>query len=51
MVDDRPWQSAAFGRHSHERHVVCGPDRDALAAEFRRAEIDIARLSRRQATL
>jgi hypothetical protein len=41
MTDDRPWQNAA--RHARDqfgRRVVCGPagpDRNALAAEFRQA--------------
>ena len=39
MSDDAPWRAAA--RHAldrHRRHIVCGPtgpDRDALAAEYR----------------
>ena len=41
MTDDRPWQSAArYARDHQQRKIVCGPsgpDRDALAAEFRRA--------------
>jgi hypothetical protein len=42
MTDDRRWQNAA--RHARDRrgrHIVCGPagpDRNALAAEFQRAE-------------
>lgn len=42
MTDDGPWTNAA--RHARDtlgRHVVCGPagpDRDALAAAFQRAE-------------
>jgi hypothetical protein len=42
MTDDRPWKNAV--RHAHDqlgRHVMCGPtgpDRNALAAEFQRAE-------------
>jgi hypothetical protein len=40
MTDDRPWHAAA--RHvcgQQQRHVACGPtgpDRDALAAEYRK---------------
>ena len=40
MTDDQPWQSAARRAGEHGRSVVCGPsgpDRDALAAEYRRA--------------
>jgi hypothetical protein len=41
MADDRPWQAAARkARDRQQRHVVCGPsgpDRDALAGEYRRA--------------
>jgi hypothetical protein len=42
MTDDRPWQTAA--RHLRDQlgwRIVCGPagaDRNALAAEFQRAE-------------
>jgi hypothetical protein len=42
MTDDRPWKNAV--RHAHDqlgRQVVCGPagpDRNALATEFQRAE-------------
>jgi hypothetical protein len=42
MTDDQPWQNAA--RHARDqfgRRVVCGPtgpDRNALVAEFQRAE-------------
>ena len=42
MTDDHPWTNAA--RHARDvfgRRVSCGPagpDRDALAAEFQRAE-------------
>jgi hypothetical protein len=42
MTDDRPWSHAA--RHARDvldRRVVCGPTgahRDALAADFQRAE-------------
>jgi|ERR1700733_9214260 len=42
MTDDQPWNSAArHARDNLRRRVVCGPtgpDRDALAAEFQRAE-------------
>ena len=41
MTDDQPWQSAArYARDQHQRRISCGttgPDRDALAAEYRRA--------------
>jgi hypothetical protein len=40
MTDDRPWESAARYARDHERHITCGPagpDRDALAAEYRQA--------------
>ena len=40
MTDDRPWQAAARDARNNRHHVVCGPtgpDRDALAAEYRRA--------------
>jgi hypothetical protein len=42
MTDDRPWNNAA--RHARDqfgRHVACGPagpDRNALVADFQRAE-------------
>lgn len=39
MTDDRPWQSAARHARDHQRRITCGPtgpDRDELAAEFRR---------------
>jgi hypothetical protein len=42
MTEDRPWKNAV--RHDHDqlgRHVMCGPagpDRNAPAAEFQRAE-------------
>ena len=39
MTDDRLWQSAAQYARSHQHRITCGPagpDRDALAAEFRR---------------
>jgi hypothetical protein len=40
--DDRrpPWKDAALNARNHERSIECGPtgpDRDALAAEYRRA--------------
>jgi hypothetical protein len=42
MTDDQSWNNAArHARDNLHRHVVCGPagpDRDALAAEFQRAE-------------
>ena len=39
MTNDRPWQSAAREARSRQRKVACGPtgpDRDELAAEYRR---------------
>jgi hypothetical protein len=42
MTDDRPWQNAAHhARDQLGSRIVCGPagvDRNALAAEFQRAE-------------
>jgi hypothetical protein len=38
MIDDRPWNDAAMHARNNQRRVVCGPtgpDRDALAADFR----------------
>jgi hypothetical protein len=38
MTDDQPWNDAARNARDQQRHVVCGPtgpDRDALAAEYR----------------
>ena len=40
MTDDRGWQAAAREARNHQRRIACGPsgaDRDALAAEYRRA--------------
>ena len=40
MTDTRPWDDAVTYARSHDRHVVCGPtgpQRDALAAEYRDA--------------
>jgi len=41
MTDDGPWHSAArYARDRYQRRIACGPtgsDRDALAAEYRRA--------------
>jgi len=40
MTDDRPWQDGARDARNNGRKIVCGPtgsDRDALAAEYRRA--------------
>jgi hypothetical protein len=40
MTDDHPWESAARYVRDHERRITCGPvgpDRDALAAEYRQA--------------
>jgi hypothetical protein len=45
MTDDRPWNDAARNARDHQRHVVCGPtgpDRDALAAEYREANKQLA---------
>jgi hypothetical protein len=39
MTDDRPWKDAAMNARNNQRRIECGPtdpDRDALAAEFRR---------------
>jgi hypothetical protein len=39
MRDDRGWQAAAREARRQDRHVKCGPagpDRDKLAAEYRR---------------
>jgi hypothetical protein len=39
MADDRPWQSAAREARNHQRKIACGPtgpDREELAAEYRR---------------
>jgi hypothetical protein len=39
MIDDRPWEAAASEARHHMHRITCGPagpDRDALAAEFRR---------------
>ena len=39
ITDERPWQEAATYARSHRHRIVCGPtgpDRDALAAEYRR---------------
>jgi hypothetical protein len=42
MTDDRPWNNAArHARDQFHRRVICGPagpDRNALALEFQRAE-------------
>jgi hypothetical protein len=41
MTDDRPWNAAArYARDQQQRRITCRPtglDRDALAAEYRRA--------------
>jgi hypothetical protein len=40
MIDDRRWQAAAREARNHQQRITCGPagpDRDELAAEFRRA--------------
>jgi hypothetical protein len=39
MTDDRPWTDAAVHARSHGRAIECGPagpDRDALATDYRR---------------
>jgi hypothetical protein len=39
MTDDRPWHDAAREARNNQHRITCGPsgpDRDALAAEFRR---------------
>ena len=39
MTDDRPWEAAARFARNNQHRITCGPagpDRDALAAEFRR---------------
>lgn len=39
MTDDQPWNEAAAHARNHQRRVACGPtgpQRDALAAEYRR---------------
>jgi hypothetical protein len=40
MTDDRPWQDGALVARNNGRKIACGPvgpDRDALAAEYRSA--------------
>ena len=40
MTDIRPWNDAALNARNRQRSIVCGPtgpDRDALAAEYRQA--------------
>ena len=40
MTDERPWKEAARYARDQMRRIACGPtgvDRDALAAEYRRA--------------
>jgi hypothetical protein len=40
MTDDRPWNEAARYARDQQRRIACGPsgpDREALAAEYRRA--------------
>jgi hypothetical protein len=40
VTDDRPLQDGARDAHNNGRKIVCGPagpDRDALAAEYRHA--------------
>jgi hypothetical protein len=39
MTDDRPWNEGAREARNHQHRVTCGPtgpDRDELAAEYRR---------------
>jgi hypothetical protein len=39
MTDEQPWKEAATHARSRQRHIACGPsgpDREALAAEYRR---------------
>ena len=39
MTDDRPWNAAAREARNHQHRITCGPtgpDRDELAAEYRR---------------
>jgi hypothetical protein len=39
MTDDGHWQAAAAEARNHQHRITCGPsgpDRDALAAEYRR---------------
>jgi hypothetical protein len=39
MTDDEPWLAAEREARRHDRQIRCGPagpDRDKLAAEFRR---------------
>jgi hypothetical protein len=41
MTDDRAWEAAARFARNKQHRVVCGPsgpDREALAAEFRRGQ-------------
>jgi hypothetical protein len=45
MTDDRAWNDATRNARDHQRHVVCGPagpDRDALAAEYRETNKHLA---------
>jgi hypothetical protein len=45
MTDDRPWEAASRFARNNEHRIVFGPtgaDRDALAAEFRRAHNNLA---------
>jgi hypothetical protein len=39
MTDDKHWQDAARDARNHQRRITCGsagPDRDVLAAAYRR---------------
>ena len=53
MTDDRSWEAAALFARNNQLRITCGPtgaDRDALAAEFRRATITSPVFRRRGAT-
>lgn len=41
MADAQPWKDAALHARNHQRRIVCGPagpDRNALAADYRLAQ-------------
>ena len=45
MADDKHWQDAAREARNHQHRITCGPagpDRDALAAEYRREHPQLA---------
>jgi hypothetical protein len=49
MTDDRPWKEAAQEARHHQHRITCGPtgpDRDALAAEFRQPNSSLAGVPR-----